>query len=289
MTARVLILDGNTTELRVGRRLAGLPGVAESYGAALCGWRPDLDVTVERPYSPGFDPGLAALSGADGLVITGSGVVWSAADERARPFWRALEGAFAAGVPVLGSCWGLQLAAVVLGGSVGSGPNGVEAGFARDVTLSVEGMLHPLHAGRAPVFDVLCMHRDDVIEVPDGAVVTASNAHTRVQAMVYERGDVRVWGLQYHPEMGLADVAHYMERSAPAFGLALEDADAPAGDLRCIAAGAPGADALCDRHGIGPGITDPATHGRELGNWVETALGLPVSAPRRAPAAPVEG
>ncbi|MEL6476781.1 MAG: type 1 glutamine amidotransferase [Pseudomonadota bacterium] len=272
---RILIAEGNTPELLQGRTEAGLPWTAEAYGAALAVFDPEVEVTVTRPYFDGWDLDALDMAGFDGLAVTGSGVSWSGADARARPFWALYEKAFAASVPALGCCWGMQTAAVVLGGDTAAGPNGVEAGFARGVTLTEAGAAHPLHAGRARVFDVLCMHRDDVTRLPEGAVVTASNAHTEVQGMVYEQGGTRFWGLQYHPEITLHDVAWYFQRSEGAFAPLKISLAAAAAELTRIAE-APAADpALSARYGIDATITDRQRHGVELGNWLRMAVAAP--------------
>ncbi|MEM8843257.1 MAG: type 1 glutamine amidotransferase [Pseudomonadota bacterium] len=266
--ARVLIADGNPAELNARRLKSGRPGTAEAYGVALRRFDPSLEIRITRPYYDGWSLDRVDLDGIDGLAVTGSGVDWSAADERAAPYWRLYERAFSAGVPVLGCCWGLQNAAVVLGGDTTAGPNGVETGFARDLTLTEAGRHHPLHASRAPVFDALCIHRDDVTRVPAGAVVTASNAHTHVQGMVYEQGEAHFWGVQYHPEMELMDVAYILRRREPGEngegGTFREMAD----DLAAIADAPDATHDLRERHDIGDGLVNPAIHGAELRNWL---------------------
>src|SRR3981189_2640265 len=52
--------------------------------------------------------------------------------------------AFAAGLPVWGSCWGLQLAVVALGGSVRRNLRGRELPIARAITMTDAGRAPPL-------------------------------------------------------------------------------------------------------------------------------------------------
>jgi len=266
--ARILILEGNTPTLLEARTARGELWTAEAYGEALRFYEPGLEIVVGRPYFPDYDPELP-LDEVDAMVVTGSGVSWSAAEEKARPFWQAYERCFAAGKPALGSCWGVQTAAVALGGDSAAGPNGVEAGVARAVCLTEAGLAHPLHAGRPARFDVLCMHRDDVTRLPEGAVVTATNAHTAVQGMVYEAGGVRFWGVQYHPEITLGDVAFYHTRSVAAFAEEEPGRAVIAADYDRIAKDPAGTADLQARYGIGAELLDFATHAVELGNWLE--------------------
>jgi GMP synthase (glutamine-hydrolysing) len=65
-------------------------------------------------------------------------------------------------------------------------------------------------AGRSSGFSAPCIHRDEVTALPSGMVVLAGNAHSQVQMAVYEGQGVQFWGSQYHPELGLADIADYL-------------------------------------------------------------------------------
>lgn len=280
---RILVAEGNTPDLLQGRTARGLPWTAEAYGAALAQFAPGIEIEVTRPYFDGWDLQAIDFDRIDGMAVTGSGVSWSGANERARPFWQLYERAFASGTPALGSCWGMQTAAVVLGGETGAGPNGVERGFARAVTLTEAGRDHPLHRGRRAPFDVLCMHRDDVTRLPAGAVATATNAHTGVQAMAYDQGATQFWGMQYHPEITLEDVAFYFSQSTEAwFGdAATENAVASgtrlvdvAPDLRAIAADPAGTEALQKRYAVGTEILAFDRHAVELRNWLSDKLGV---------------
>ncbi|MEM0943440.1 MAG: type 1 glutamine amidotransferase [Pseudomonadota bacterium] len=265
---RILIAEGNTPELCARRDAARLPNAAEGYGLALQHFAPDLEIAITRPYFDGWRLEEVDLAGIDGFVVTGSGVAWSGADARARPFWELYGRVFEAGIPALGSCWGLQTAAVALGGDTEAGPNGMEQGFARGVTLTEAGAQHPMHRGRGQRFDVLAMHRDDVTRVPTGAVVTASNAHTAVQGMVYEAGDTQFWGVQYHPEINLTDVAYYFSRDQGTFAGHAVSLDEASRDLHAVVADPAGETALRHRYAIGDELLDHDVHGLELKNWL---------------------
>jgi GMP synthase (glutamine-hydrolysing) len=99
------------------------------------------------------------------------------------------------GVPVLGICYGAQLVAQQLGGTVertGSGEYGrtVLTRAERSAVL-FEGL---------PVEQVVWMsHGDAIVSAPDGFVVTASTPGAPVAALEHrERG---VFGVQFHPEV----------------------------------------------------------------------------------------
>jgi GMP synthase (glutamine-hydrolysing) len=99
------------------------------------------------------------------------------------------------GVPVLGICYGAQLVAQQLGGTVertGSGEYGRTALTRADRSaLLFEGL---------PVEQVVWMsHGDAIVSAPEGFVVTASTPGAPVAALEHrERG---VFGVQFHPEV----------------------------------------------------------------------------------------
>jgi GMP synthase (glutamine-hydrolysing) len=273
MPKRILILEGNTPDICAKQDAQGRSHAATEYGDSLRRYVPDLAIDVARPYFPDYAPGAIDFAAYDGMVCTGSGVDWSADDARAKPFLDAYASAFAAGMPVLGSCWGLQLGAVALGGSVHWSPSGFEGALASGITLTEAGKAHPFHQGRPERFDVFCAHRDEVKEMPSGAILTAGNAHSPVQGMIYNDGATRFWGIQYHPEVGIETAAGWIERG-------LDNVENPdpvkrkqADDYRTIARGGDATGALAAEHGLDAEVTDPFRHGAELRNWLIHAVG----------------
>ena len=199
----ILIVESNTPDI-----VAAGKSAANGFICSLAGIAPEAALTVVAPYAG--DVPDSALDRIDGVIFTGAGVNWSTAAPEAAPLRAFMERVFARGLPAYGSCNGLQLAAVVLGGDVGASPNGFEVGLARDTTLTEAGRSHPMMAGRKDGFAVPCIHRDEVQRLPQGAVLLAGNAHSPVQAMAYEQGDICFWGVQYHPELTALDIARYL-------------------------------------------------------------------------------
>ncbi|MEL6336240.1 MAG: type 1 glutamine amidotransferase [Pseudomonadota bacterium] len=270
---RVLVVEGNTPEVLAAKAEAGGLAPAEQYAAALRRFAPALEITIARPFCDPADV-LIELEGIDGVALTGSGVAWAADAPQARPHRRLVERVFAAGIPVLGSCWGLQVGAVILGGSVGASPLGIEVPAARAVTLTAAGRAHALHADRPAVFDVPCIHRDEVTRAPSGAVITAANDHSAIQATVYEHGGVRLWGVQYHPEHG-ADIAlgYLLARGAEGItGLARPLGETDLNALHADLGDAAGQAALAraDRRGLGVEVFCPDRRGAELRAWLRS-------------------
>lgn len=249
----VLIIESNTPDMVAAGQSAARPFVACFSALA-----PGLQARVAAPYAQPVH--ADQLKGCQAVVFTGSGVGWGVDAPQAAPLRAAFDLVAKAGLPMWGSCNGLQLAAFMLGGAVGPSDRGVELGLARDMRLSDAGRTHPAMAGRENGFSAPCIHRDEVTALPPAMVVLASNAHSHVQMAVCEGQGVQFWGSQYHPELSLADIADYLRQRDGVFaqhGTALAQLEAVAQnpDAAPSLGGAPADLAMPQR-------------ARELTNWL---------------------
>jgi GMP synthase (glutamine-hydrolysing) len=210
-----LIADSETEDEREARRASAGKSAGETYAATLEQMQPGCRITVVLPADEDarlFSP--SELSDFDAVFLTGSPLhVYddSPAVRRQLDFMRAV---FASGTPSFGSCAGLQVAVVAAGGTVRKMPERMEAGIARRITATDAGRDHPLLAGRPASWDAAGIHGDEVETLPPGAVLLAGNAVTHVQAaeIRYDRGIF--WGVQYHPELALDEIAVALRRQA---------------------------------------------------------------------------
>jgi GMP synthase (glutamine-hydrolysing) len=104
----------------------------------------------------------------------------------------------AAGVPVLGICYGMQLMTDILGGKVAPAQHR-EFGLA---TIAIQPDA-PLFESIPPQLRVWASHGDFVKSAPEGFAVTATSANAPVAAMAApERG---LYALLFHPEVAHTD------------------------------------------------------------------------------------
>jgi GMP synthase (glutamine-hydrolysing) len=269
---RLLVAEGNSAEGR--RRIERFAGqsASQSYAAVLCELAPDATVDIGFPAET--DARLPApLDSYDGVAVTGSSLTIHLREPESLRQVEFARAVFALGLPMFGSCWGLQLATVAAGGDVRANPRGREIAFARKVTLTEAGRAHPMHAGRALAFDAPAIHADEVATLPANAVVTATNAMSAVQAAEIRAGASVVWAVQYHPEYSLADIAAVIRRYGQRLvddGLFASPADleAYARDLVTLAAD-PARRDIAWRFDIGAELLEPAARRREIANWLE--------------------
>ncbi len=272
---RLLIADGNDRDGRATRRDVLGRTAAQSFADVVTDLAPQAECVLVAPADA--DAALPAglgLHEADGLIVTGSTLRLSEGGPAVERQLALMREAFAAGLPIFGSCWGIQVAAAVAGGRVGQNPRGPEYGFARRLAPTAEGAAHPLLAGRGPAWDAPAIHSDSVLAPPPGARVLAANAVLDVQAIEirYEAG--LFWGTQYHPEVDPDELAAMLTLSAASVveaGLAADEAAvaAYADEVRALGQeDAPARSRLAWRHGLGPDLLDPGQRRREIGNFL---------------------
>ncbi|WP_376100083.1 gamma-glutamyl-gamma-aminobutyrate hydrolase family protein [Roseomonas sp. CCTCC AB2023176] len=185
-------------------------------------------------------------------------------------FMRAV---FASGTPAFGSCAGLQVATAAAGGTVRSNRRGYEAGFARRITRTEAGTAHPLLDGRPRAWDAPAIHSDEVDRLPDGATALAGNRVTSVQAAEIRHGGGVFWGVQYHPELPLSDIAAALRRQVDDLresGLALDERAVETYAARVAALHHdPARRDVAWQLGLDEQVADPARRSIELRNFVE--------------------
>lgn len=269
---RLLVLEGNVASDR--HRIAGLVGATpgERYADVLSSLAQDAKVDICAPADEGaYTP--EPLDAYEGVVITGSALNIYKRETGSLRQIDFLREIFTRGIPTFGSCWGLQLAAVAAGGEVGPNPRGREIGFARKITLTEAGRNHDMHEGRAVSFDAPAVHGDELVRLPERTIVTAWNEMSAIQAaeIQYKRGVF--WGVQYHPEYDLRDVATSVQRYGTRLideGFFADNASLEyyANDLLALNADALRKD-IAWRMGLGADLLDPKKRLCEIGNWIE--------------------
>lgn len=109
-------------------------------------------------------------------------------------------------LPYMGVCLGAQLLADALGGEV-KPMLAPEVGLL-PISLTKDGLNHPLTAGLPETFKVLQWHGQEVKRLPSGATLLASSVHCQVQA--YALGDY-AFGLQFHSEVSDTTVEDWVQ------------------------------------------------------------------------------
>lgn len=215
MSPHILIVEGNPPIANARVMEHGARPYGPAYADVLRALEPVLRFTIVEPCVQGPDvlPDGVTFADFDGVAWTGSALNVYEDDPMITSQLRLADKIFSAGLPVFGSCWGLQLCTTALGGKVRLNPKGRELGVAENIRVTEAGATHPLLAGRPSVFSALAAHRDEVEELPPGGVLLASNPMSDVQALAVEANGVDFLGTQYHPEIDHITIAAIIKRT----------------------------------------------------------------------------
>jgi GMP synthase (glutamine-hydrolysing) len=281
---RLLIIEGNTAASRAEQVAAGGTVASQGYAQLLRELLPGGEVDICYPADGEAQlPSGAALEGYDGVALTGSALhIYQNGPEVTRQI-ELVRAVFAAGTPLFGSCWGLQVMTVAAGGSVRRNPKGRELGFGRGIKLTEAGRKHPMYVGKPDVFNAPTVHLDEVETLAPGTTVLATNAVSDVQSAEIRSNGAVGWGVQYHPEYRLREIAAIVRRVGMRLideGFFLDDADIQtfAGDLDALDNN-PQDKRLAWRHGISKNVLDKRLRVGEVANWIEYQV-LPTRAKR---------
>jgi GMP synthase (glutamine-hydrolysing) len=277
-------MEGNSPETRAEHVAAGGTVASKGYAELLQSLLPAAVVDICFPGDEGANlPNGGALEGYDGVAITGSGLhVYDNGPAVTRQIVLA-RAVLAAGTPVFGSCWGLQVLTVAAGGVVRKNPKGREIGFGRRIKLTEDGRKHPMYIGKPEVFNAPTVHLDEVETLAPGTTLLATNETSNVQSVEIRANGAVAWGVQYHPEYPLREIAAIVRRIglrliAEGFFLDSKEIATFAGDLDMLDRN-PGEKRLSWRYGISRNVLDKKLRTGEIANWLEYQV-LPTRAKR---------
>lgn len=144
--------------------------------------------------------------GLRGIIITGSHSMVTRPNAWERKAMHWISGALEVGTPMLGICYGHQLIAQVLGGSVGFLPEGPEIGF-QQLRFTGNYEADPLFGLYPSHIEAFTYHYQSILRLPSEAVSFARSTRENAQAVRFREW---VWGVQYHPEFHRQAITEYL-------------------------------------------------------------------------------
>jgi len=155
---------------------------------------------------------LPAPSAVAGAVITGSAAMVTERAEWSERTAAWIREALAADLPLFGVCYGHQLMAHALGGTVGWLPAGREIGT-QTITHKPGAATIEWLDDLPATFPAHTTHRQTVLQAPPGAEVLARSELDPHQMLRYAANAVST---QFHPEFGAAHMRAYLDARADA-------------------------------------------------------------------------
>jgi GMP synthase (glutamine-hydrolysing) len=140
-----------------------------------------------------------------------------------------------------------------------------------------------MYVGKPAVFNAPTVHLDEVETIAPGTTILATNEVSDVQSAEIKCNGAVAWGVQYHPEYPLREIAAIVRRIGDRLideGFFLDAAEIAsyAGDLDTLD-NDPTVKRLAWRHGISHNILNKKLRTGEVANWIEYQV-LPTRAKR---------
>jgi GMP synthase (glutamine-hydrolysing) len=198
----ILICEGNTPEEGKIFQEAGIPTHTESLKESLSYYNKDLSIDVLNPcLKLNLNQIIPKLKKYDGLIWGGSSLnIYNNTPEIRRQIFFMKE-CLKNIKKMLAICWGMQVAVTAAGGEVKKGANGSHIGIANDIELTQDGLNDLFYKDKNKKFNTPAFNFDEVITVPEGATLLASNRINKIQGLYFNSGISEIWGIQYHPEI----------------------------------------------------------------------------------------
>jgi GMP synthase (glutamine-hydrolysing) len=205
---RILVIDGYLKAARDELEAGGAKKAGDLYVRMLTKINTNVCCDIIYPSDPGVAiPSGIALTDYDGVAWTGCSLTVFKDTPEVNSQISFARACFDAGVSGFGSCWAAQIAVVAAGGICQPNPNGREMGVARKIVLTDAGRGHAMYEGKSSVFDAYISHVDEITHIPAGSVVLSGNSFTNIQSVSVLYKGTPFWGLQYHPEYDLHEMA----------------------------------------------------------------------------------
>lgn len=164
-------------------------------------------VRIVRPYLGEALPDYADIAGA---VVTGAHEMVTDRNGHSQAASEWLSPLVESATPLLGVCYGHQLLAHALGGTVGPCPSGPEFGTT-GILLTGDGQADHLFSATPSPLGAQVSHFQSVLELPETAVRLACNLHEPNHAF---RIGPCAWGVQFHPEFDDVAARYYVQQTA---------------------------------------------------------------------------
>ena len=181
----LLVVEGNLQKENENFRKNGIQTHAESLKDSLEYYSKNLNIDVFNPCSEkSFDKILPNIKKYDGLIWGGSSLnIYNDCIEIRRQI-SFMKECFKNIKKILAICWGMQVAVTAAG----------------DIEVNNLGLKHKLYKDKEK-FNTPAFNFDEVVKIPDGTKLLASNLVNHVQAVNFKEGVSDIWGIQYHPEI----------------------------------------------------------------------------------------
>ena len=201
MSLNILVVEGNNPEDSSVFIKAAKASCSQNLKNLVQKIEPSTDVKIINPSKDNeTTEALENMDQYDGIIFTGGAMRINDMTDEIKKHINFASNCFKHGKKILAICWGLQVCSTAAGGQVAPAKNGAHIGIATDVKINDEGKKNLIYKNKKDIFTTPAFNFDEVIELPEGAELLASDSINRVMAIYFKSGQSEIWGVQYHPD-----------------------------------------------------------------------------------------
>ena len=201
MGLNVLIVEGNNPKDSEVFIRAAKASCSENLKNIVLKLEPSSRVTIINPVNDNeTNKALENMSQYNGIIFTGGAMRLNDMTDEIKKHINFASNCFKHNNKILAICWGLQVCSTAAGGKVAPGKNGAHIGIATEVEINENGKKNPIYKNKKVKFNTPAFNFDEVCELPQGAILLASDKVNNIMGVYFKSENSEVWGLQYHPD-----------------------------------------------------------------------------------------
>jgi GMP synthase (glutamine-hydrolysing) len=201
MSLSILVVEGNNPEDSSVFIKAAKASCSQNLKNLVQKIEPSAEVKIINPSKDNeTTEALDNMNQYNGIIFTGGAMRINDMTDEIKKHINFASNCFKHGKKILAICWGLQVCSTAAGGQVAPAKNGAHIGIATDVKINDEGKKNLIYKNKKDIFTTPAFNFDEVIKLPEGAKLLASDSINRVMAIYFKSGQSEIWGVQYHPD-----------------------------------------------------------------------------------------
>ncbi|MDA9653589.1 gamma-glutamyl-gamma-aminobutyrate hydrolase family protein [Candidatus Pelagibacter sp.] len=197
----ILVVEGNNREdSKVFIKAVGATA-SENLKNLLIKLEPTLNIEIVNPNKDEeTEYALKNMNKFNGIVFSGGAMRINDMTDEIKKHIDFATNCFKYDNKILAICWGLQVCSTAAGGKVAPAVKGAHIGIASNVKINNDGQKNLIYKNKKNIFTTPAFNFDEVVEIPNGASLLASDETNKVMGINFKAGYSEIWGLQYHPD-----------------------------------------------------------------------------------------
>ena len=201
MNLNILIVEGNNPKDSSVFIKAAKASCSQNLKNLVKKIEPPTNVKIINPSKDNeTKEALENMNQYNGIIFTGGAMRINDMTDEIKKHINFASNCFKEGKKILAICWGLQVCTTAAGGKVAPAKKGAHIGIATDIKINDEGKKNLIYKNKKNIFTSPAFNFDEVIELPENAILLSSDSINKVMATYFKIGQSEIWGLQYHPD-----------------------------------------------------------------------------------------